>query len=153
MKRRRQALWAASAVVIFSAAYAYPQSAPNKSASQPQASLTHGPSRGSLVLQGGVGPSPAVKSAFVGLAGGAPSHIVVIPTAMVGDAGPPGWVTFLTRRMKEDFGVAEVTVLQSLDRATSDSDHFVEPLRSATGVWIPGGFTERLVYSYIGTNT
>jgi cyanophycinase-like exopeptidase len=39
--------------------------------------------------------------------------------------------------------VAEVTVLHSLDRATSDSDRFVEPLRRATGVWILGGFPER----------
>jgi len=151
MKRRRQALWAALTAVIFSAAHAYPQSAANQFVSQPRDSLTHGPSRGSLVLQGGVGPSPAIKSAIVSLAGGAPSRIVVIPTASVGDAGPPGMVTSLARRMKESLGVAEVTVLHSLDRATSDSDRFVEPLRSATGVWILGGFPERMVYSYLGT--
>jgi hypothetical protein len=93
VKRGRQALRTAIAVVIFSASYAYPQSAANQSTSQPHASVTHGPSCGSLVLQGGVGPSPAVKSAFVSLAGGAPSHVVVIPTASVGDAGPPEWLS------------------------------------------------------------
>ena len=55
--------------------------------------------------------------------------------------------------MKEELGVAEVTVLHSLDRATSDSDRIVEPLRNATGVWILGGFPERMVYSYLGTKT
>jgi cyanophycinase len=55
--------------------------------------------------------------------------------------------------MKEELGVADVTVLHSLDRATSDSDRFVEPLRNATGVWILGGFPERMVYSYLGTKT
>ncbi len=153
MKRRRQSLWTALAAVIFSAAHAYSQSAASQSASQPQDSLTHGPSRGSLVLQGGVGLNHAIDSAFVALAGGAASHIVVIPTASVGDAGPPGMETFLARRMKESLGVAAVTVLHSLDRATSDSDRFVEPLRSATGVWILGGFPERLVHSYLGTRT
>ena len=153
MKRRRQSLWTALAAVIFSAAHAYSQSAASQSASQPQDSLTHGPSRGSLVLQGGVGLNHAIDSAFVALAGGAASHIVVIPTASVGDAGPPGMVTFLARRMRESFGVGAVTVLHSLDRATSDSDRFVEPLRSATGVWILGGFPERLVHSYLGTRT
>lgn len=153
MKRSRPSLRAALAVVIFAAAYAYPQSAPNKSAPLLQNSPTHGPSRGSLVLLGGIRPGPAIYSAFVTLAGGASSHIVVIPTASIGDAGPPGWVLYLTRRMKETFGVADVTVLHSLDRVTADSDRFVEPLRNATGVWILGGFPGRMVYSYLGTRT
>jgi cyanophycinase len=61
--------------------------------------------------------------------------------------------SYLTRRFEEIFGVAKVTVLHSLDRATSDSDSFVEPLRSATGVWILGGFPQNLVHSYLGTKT
>jgi len=76
---------------------------------QGQASSTHGPARGSLVLQGGVGLNRAIASAFVALAGGPASHIVVIPTASVGDAGPPGMADFLARRMKENFGVAADT--------------------------------------------
>jgi cyanophycinase len=118
-----------------------------------QKSQTHGPSRGSLVLQGGVGLNHAIDSAFVALAGGPTSRIVVIPTASVGDAGPPGMDTSLARRMKDDFGVGAVTVLHSLDRATSDSDRFVEPLGTASGVWILGGFPERMVHSYLGTKT
>ena len=118
-----------------------------------QTSATHGPSRGSLVLQGGVGLNPAITSAFIAMAGGASSHVVVIPTAMVGDAGPPGWEAHVARRMKDDWGVAAVSVLQSLDRDTSNSDRFVEPLRRATGVWILGGFPRNLVHSYLGTKT
>jgi cyanophycinase len=44
-------------------------------------------------------------------------------------------------------------VLHSLDRVTSDSDSFVEPLRKATGVWLLGGMPERLVQAYLGTKT
>ncbi len=62
---------------------------------QGQASSTHGPARGSLVLQGGVGLNRAIASAFVALAGGPASHIVVIPTASVGAPGHRGWRTFL----------------------------------------------------------
>jgi hypothetical protein len=51
----------------------------------------------------------AIDSAFVALAGGPASHIVVIPTASVGDAGPPGMAATLARRMKESFGVAADT--------------------------------------------
>ena len=118
-----------------------------------QTSPTAGPSRGSLVLQGGVGWNRAIDSAFVALAGGPTSQIVVIPTASVGDAGPPGMSAFLARRTKETLGVSAVTVLHTLDRATADSDSFVEPLRKASGVWILGGFPERMVQSYLGTKT
>jgi cyanophycinase len=77
----------------------------------------------------------------------------VIPTASVGDAGPPGMNSFLSRRNKERFGVAAVTVLHSLDRATSDSHPFVEALRDASGVWILGGFPANLIHPYLGTKT
>lgn len=94
-----------------------------------------------------------IDSAFVALAGGPTSQIVVIPTASVDDAGPPGMTTSLARRMKESLGVGGVTVLHTIDRANSDSDSFVEPLRKATGVWILGGFPERMVKMYLGTKT
>jgi cyanophycinase len=91
--------------------------------------------------------------AFRTLAGGAAAHIVVIPTASVDDTGPPGMNSFLVRRNKERFGVGAVTVLHALDRATSDSNRFVDVLRAATGIWILGGFPPRLVHSYLGTKT
>ena len=118
-----------------------------------QPSPTHGPAHGALVLQGGVGMNRAIVSAFVALAGGPGSPIVVIPTASVFDAGPPGMATWLARRMKESFGVESVTVLHALDRATTDSDSFVEPLCHATGVWLLGGMPERLVQAYLNTKT
>ena len=106
------------------------------------------------MLQGGVGSNPAITSAFIALAGGPSSQIVVIPTASVGDAGPAGdWETRLAVRLKDSWGVAAVNVLQSLDRDTSNSDRFVAPLRRATGVWILGGFPRNLVHSYLGTKT
>jgi cyanophycinase len=105
------------------------------------------------VLQGGVGLNQAIASTFIRLAGGPTSHIIVIPTASVGDAGPPGMATSLARRMKDSWGVRAVTVLHSINRDTSNSDAFVEPLRAATGVWMLGGFPENLVRSYLGTKT
>ncbi len=78
-------------------------------------------------------------------------YVVVIPTASVGDAGPAGMATSLARRMKESFGVAALTVVHTNDRAVADTDSFIEPLRSATGVWMLGGFPERLVQAYLGT--
>lgn len=116
-------------------------------------SATHGPSKGTLILQGGVGFYQAIETRFVALAGGPNSHIVVIPTASVGDAGPPGMETHLAQRMKDAWGVAAVDVLHSLDRNKSNSDSFVGPLRKATGVWMLGGFPANLINSYLGTRT
>jgi cyanophycinase len=104
-------------------------------------------------LQGGVGLNRAIASAFVARAGGPESHIVVIPTASVGDAGPPGMAAFLEKRFKETFGAAAVSVLHTHDRVDADADSFVAPLTKATGVWMLGGFPENLVRSYLGTKT
>src|SRR5512145_1778581 len=75
-----------------------------------QPSSTRGPARGSLLLQGGVGPNAAIDAAFVTLAGGPQSHIVLIPTASLPDTMPtemlPEVMAFLERRMKERFGVS-----------------------------------------------
>jgi cyanophycinase len=118
-----------------------------------QSGSTHGPSHGSLVLQGGVGDNRAIISAFVARAGGPESHVVVIPTASVGDAGPPGMSVTLARKMRDRFGVAAFTVVHTIDRAEADSDSFVEPIRNATGVWMLGGFPPNLVHAYLGTKT
>ena len=75
----------------------------NPRQTRPHQSVASMPSHGSLILVGGIRPGPAINSAFVSLTGGASSHIVMIPTASIGDAGPPGWVPFLRRRMKETF--------------------------------------------------
>ena len=120
-------------------------------------SSSRGPAGGSLLLAGGVEPNAAIDGAFVTLAGGRGSHIVLIPTASLPETMPtemlPEVMVFLERRMKERFGVSAVTVLHTHDRARSDSDSFTEPLRRATGVWMMGGFPERLVHSYLSTKT
>ena len=91
------------------------------SAQSSSTSSTRGPARGSLVLQGGVGPNPVIDGAFRALAGGPGSHIVLIPTASLPDTMPPEMMpdvmVFLARRFKERFGVSAVTVLHDHDRS------------------------------------
>jgi cyanophycinase len=118
-----------------------------------QSPATHGPARGHLVLDGGGRFNPAIESAFVALAGGPTSHIVVIPTAGGPDTLLPEQAAHIQRRMKEDLGVSTVTVLHTRDRAVAEADSFVAPLRKASGAWILGGFPERLVAAYVGTRT
>jgi cyanophycinase len=109
-----------------------------------------GPSSGIVMPAGGGALGPEIWERFVALAGGPEARIVVIPTAGTEEEFPPDWSGFSPLRAA---GAAHVTVLHTRDRREADSREFVEPLRSATGVWIPGGRQWRLVDSYLNTRT
>lgn len=111
---------------------------------------TIGPSKGALVIVGGGKVGPQIVDRFVALAGGADAHFVVIPTA-----GEDAQIDPEANRKKfmERFGVKNVTVLHTRDRAKADTEEFGAPLRSASGVWFDGGRQWRLVDSYLGTRT
>ena len=49
------------------------------------------------------------------------------------------------------FGLKNVTVLHTRNRAEADTDAFAAPLRRASGVWFGGGRQWRLVDSYLNT--
>jgi cyanophycinase len=135
------ALALATAVACASTPVAPPVAAPGP---------TIGPAAGTLILAGGGRLHDDVLARFIGLAGGADARIVVIPTAGTDDAFAddwPGYAPFVTA------GIAAVSVLHTRHRSEADSDAFVEPLRSATGVWITGGRQWRLADAYLGTRT
>jgi cyanophycinase len=84
---------------------------------------------------------------FLALAGGPESNTVYIPTALEDSKisamnGDTGW-----------FYGLHCTVLHTRDREEADSDCFVLPVRSATGVFIEGGRQPRLAASYLNTKT
>lgn len=113
-------------------------------------SSTVGPETGSLVVVGGGSLSDSIYQRVIDLAGGSgpQSSIVVIPTADGADSydqDAAGAAAF--RRL----GAGNVTVLHTYDRAVADSEAFVAPLLSATGVWFGGGRQWRLVDAYAGT--
>jgi cyanophycinase len=109
-----------------------------------------GPERGALVIVGGGGLGPEIVTRFVALAGGPESEFVVIPTASETD---PVDTRRARERFMKAFGVKNVSVLHTRDRAEADTDAFVAPLRTATAVWYDGGRQWRLVDSYLGTRT
>lgn len=111
-----------------------------------------GPARGTLLLTGG-GPAPAddiLMKRFVDLVGGPNEPIVVIPTAN-GAASYDQTYQGLVRLRA--VGATNLTLLHTSDRATANSDKFVEPLRRAKGVFIFGGTDALLMDSYLDTLT
>ncbi|HEX9729313.1 MAG TPA: cyanophycinase [Gemmatimonadales bacterium] len=107
-----------------------------------------GPANGALVVVGGAMQDPAIVRRFLDLAGGPDAPIVVIPTAGGAEAYDQYWSGL--RQFKEQ-GATNLTVLHTTDRAVSNSDAFVEPLRAARGVWFAGGRQWRLADAYLDT--
>ncbi|MEZ5941495.1 MAG: cyanophycinase [Planctomycetaceae bacterium] len=109
-----------------------------------------GPAHGSLVIVGGGAMGEEIRERFVELAGGKDAHIVVIPTAS-------GEEEFTPRnsgeQMWKSMGVEHVTLLHTYDRDVANTDEFVAPLKTATGVWFGGGRQWRLADSYLNTKT
>ena len=113
-----------------------------------QAQQTIGPARGALVIAGGGQLGAEIMGRFIELAGGRNARIVILPAAGTDNDFPPDWGGY---RLFRDAGVQHVTVLHTRSRDTANTATFVEPLRQATGVWIPGGRQWRLVDSYLDT--
>lgn len=110
---------------------------------------TVGPALGTCIL-GGSGGEPEMVQRFLELAGGERARIVVIPTAAGGDGDNLGQGSV---RMLERAGAESAVVLHTRDPQIANSAAFVEPLKSATGVWFGGGRQWRLVDAYQGTQT
>ena len=120
-----------------------------------------GPPKGTLIVDGG-GTTTPIKDRFVTLAGGANARIVAIPTgASALKFGPkdtildlkwprerPEWKGY-EDDLKKWFGVENVTVIHTRDRAIADSKEFVKPLQTATGVFLGTGNAGRFADAYL----
>lgn len=109
-----------------------------------------GPENGSLVVVGGAMQSAEIYERFIELAGGPDAHIVLIPTA----GGAAEYDEFYQGlNAWREHGARNLTVLHTIDPAEADTDAFVEPLKTAGGVFFFGGRQWRLVDSYGGTKS
>ncbi|MCH2179590.1 MAG: cyanophycinase [Mariniblastus sp.] len=101
-----------------------------------------------LVIAGGGSLPAEVTDTFIELAGGVKSRVVIIPTAsQSADRNDPIRVEELWKSR----GVGSVSSLHTRSRVEADTDAFVAPLRSATGVWFGGGSQSRITEAYLGT--
>jgi cyanophycinase len=115
---------------------------------QKPSSISTGPKKGSLVIVGGGKIPQSIREKFIALAGGPDANFVYIPTAAEDRALNPGG-----DESPRLFGLKNVTVLHTRDRAEANTENFAAPLRKASGVWFGGGRQWRLVDSYLGTRT
>ena len=112
---------------------------------------TTGPANGALVIVGGGMKDPAILERFFELGGGKDQPYIVVPTAgadNVTEAMKKRALGLLTRA-----GATNVTVLHTKDRDEANSEIFIEPIKSAKGVWFGGGRQWRIADSYLDTKT
>jgi cyanophycinase len=112
------------------------------------AAASHGPKNGSLVIIGGGALTPDIINRFVSLAGGPDANFVVLPGAS-GDQGLD--LARVEKGFLAQFKVKHVTVLHTRDPKQANTKQFAEPLKRASGVWIPGGRQWRLADAYLNT--
>ena len=104
-----------------------------------------GPANGSLVIVGGAMRSAEIYERFIELAGGPDAHIVLVPTAGGAEEYDDFWQGMNAWR---EHGARNLTLLHTIDPAEADTDAFIEPLKSAAGVFFFGGRQWRLVDAY-----
>ena len=108
--------------------------------------------RGTLLLVGGGPGQPDHYARFRQLAGGAAARVVVIPTAHI-ETEDRAAVEKFGGNTARNLGIPDVQVLHTFSRREADSEEFVQPLRTATGVWMDGGEGTYLINAYMGTRT
>ena len=134
------------ALVVASASVSTPAAARQIEAGVPLV----GPENGSLVIVGGAMQSAEIYERFIALAGGPNAHIVLVPTAGGGEEYDDFWQGMNAWR---EHGARNLTLLHTTDPAEADTEAFVEPLKTAGGVFFFGGRQWRLVDAYGGTKT
>jgi len=118
----------------------------------PSKSQSIGPSNGTLLIGGG-GMTDDMWQVFFELAGGDSAKLVVIPTAF--DENSINYDPEF-KILERDFkarGFSDVQFMHTRDSLFADTDEFVEPLKSATAVWLEGGRQWRLADAYLNTKT
>lgn len=104
---------------------------------------------GTLMIVGGGGLPDGLMQRFVEAAGGAESaNLVYVPCEESEQVSERQSMIRTWRRM----GVRNASVLHTKDRQQADEDEeFLEPLKSATGIWFGGGRQWNFADSYFGT--
>jgi cyanophycinase len=129
------------------------------------AQKSSGPLAGTLIVDGG-GATAAIAKRFVETAGGPNSRIVVFATGpssiRFGDQKiilNPDWPRDREQwNQYEEYlrgwlGVGSIQILHTRDRDVANSETFVAPLKSATGVYLIAGNAGRYADAYLGTRT
>jgi cyanophycinase len=106
------------------------------------------PPKGALILDGGGRTGPVFRERFLRLAGGPEGKIVFIPTGGEADVAS---VAKIEEYWRKAYGLKSLTVLHTESRAEADTEAFVAPLTTASGVIINCKRPSAVMETYAGT--
>lgn len=114
-------------------------------------SLTHGNKNGTIIGIGGGGDDDLVIKEFKKYAGGDSAKIVVIPTALPQDYLQKDSAFFYMKKWFEKYGFNDVTILHPRNSEEANNDDFIEPIKSAAGIFFTGGRQWRIADNFLNT--
>lgn len=100
--------------------------------------LSSGYPNGTLIIIGGGETGDVIKNRFKQEAGGDSGRIVVIPTALDDTELQNDSTFYVLRKTFEFWGFKKVTILNTRDSSKANADKFIEPLKTATGIFFNG---------------
>ena len=114
-------------------------------------SLTQGYRNGTIIGIGGGEEDDLVIKEFKKYAGGDSAKIVVIPTAFPQEYLQQDSAFFYIKNWFEKFGFYDVTILHTNNSEDANNDDFIEPIKTAAGIFFTGGRQWRIADSFLNT--
>lgn len=115
-----------------------------------------GPKNGKLLISGGGkndGMTDEMWKVFFDMAGGNSARLVVIPTAFDENSIEYDPEFKILERKFKSLGFNDIQFIHTRDTLVADSEEFVNPLKTATAVWLTGGRQWRTADTYLNTKT
>lgn len=106
---------------------------------------------GTLIIMGGGGDLDLIMKEFKKYAGGDSANIVVVPTAQDDNFLQRYSSSYLIRKDFEDLGFKNITILHTRDTSQANDDKFIEPLKTAAGIFFSGGRQWRIADGFLNT--
>ena len=114
-------------------------------------SLSHGYRNGTIIGIGGGEDDDLVIKEFKKYAGGDSAKVVVIPTALPQEYLQQDSAFFYMKKWFENYGFCDVTILHTTNPEDANNDDFIEPLKTAAGIFFTGGRQWRIADSFLNT--
>ncbi|NQU32965.1 MAG: cyanophycinase [Bacteroidetes bacterium] len=113
--------------------------------------ITTGYKNGTLIVIGGGKLDSSIFMEFKKYAGGDSAKIIVIPTALDDDYLLQDSSYYFIEKSFESHGFKDITIMHTRDTAIANTDEFIEPLKTATGLYFLGGRQWRIADGFLGT--
>ncbi len=114
-------------------------------------SSSTGYKNGTLIIIGGGDVDDVIMKEFRKYAGGDSAKIVVIPTAMEDSYLQRDSAFYQIEKSFNADGFKNITILHTRDSSQANDDKFIEPLKTATGIFFSGGRQWRIADGFLNT--